>query len=450
MQPPGTGTHTRRPVLVGLSVAIMLVALVLAVSATVLDGGQQPLLDGADADKPPGRAASPFDDTFRALVADTLVAWHVPGVAVAVLDGDETWMEVSSPCSQRGPLPFSMTAPDKQGFGLAALPDTPVTPHTLFYTASTTKAFVAAALALMVDSGNYSVAPRDDRQRAPEPLAWTTPLADMLPDDFVLAGDACATRRLVLDDALSHRTGLPAHDLARARRYGLAPESARRNASVRDVTRSLRHLPLGTAPPRTAWRYCNLMFLVLSHAVETLTGGQWLGDVLRAWLWAPLGMRETFLSLDDARAAPAPAFLAQGYYYSAADGSYTGVPHMPLEEVSGAGGVISSVHDYARWLRCWIDGPAFGGDTAACGGIPLAAAALDAVLAPKIFLAHTAASPAPYDAPMAYASAWMTTSYKGRRFWGHSGGSKYVCRPALFSVRLLTPQCLWRPGLLLP
>ncbi|CAK7206562.1 hypothetical protein SEUCBS139899_009358 [Sporothrix eucalyptigena] len=348
---------------------------------------------------------SPFDDTFRALVADTLASWHIPGIAIAVVDGDHTWVE---------------------GFGIAACPDTPVTPDTLFYTASTTKAFVAATLSLMIESGNYTT--------GDQPLDWTTPLATILPDDFVVGSEytrsdditdrdaAWATQRLTIEDALFHRSGFAAHDLTRSRRYGLDPSSLGRNATVRDVTRSLRHLPLHTSP-RTEWRYCNLMYLVLSHAMETLIPGHpWLGDVLHDWLWKPLGMASTFFSLDDARAAP--NVLAKGYYHDEAENGFVHVPHMPLEEVSGAGGVISSVRDYAQWLRCWIDGPAFSDNgTDACAGIPFNRDGLDAVLTPKMFIGPSSASPEPFDAPMTYASAWQTTSYKGHRFWGHSGGS---------------------------
>lgn len=436
--------NRRRPHAFGLA-RVLVTVLALGAQFVLAREQQQPLLahDGgraafyeAYADHLDGavHVSSPFDETFRTLVAQTLESWHIPGIAVAVVDGDHTWA---------------------QGFGTAVFPDTPVTPDTLFYTASTTKAFVAAALSLMVDSGNFSVDTR--------PLGWTTPLSAILPDDFVVGGTsaggavghndkdtstdaAWATRRLTVEDALSHRTGFAAHDLTRSRRYGLASDSLGRNATVRDVTRSLRHLPLSTSP-RTEWRYCNLMYLVLSHSVETLltVNGKspWLGDVLRTWLWQPLGMASTFFSLDDARAAPNT--LAQGYYYDSnrndgkgirgssdvSENGFVSVPHMPLEEVSGAGAVISSVRDYARWLRCWVDGPAFAANgaaklstTDACAGIPFTRAGLDAVLAPKMVISHTSASPAPFDAPMAYASAWQTSSYKGHRFWGHSGGSK--------------------------
>ncbi|EPE06199.1 penicillin-binding protein [Ophiostoma piceae UAMH 11346] len=411
-----TTRRTARQTATCLAVAVLALAPVAAaqrlydrLSPDTYEHSQRPLAadDGAGPDAGHAQGAHPFDTAFRSLVADTLAAWHVPGVSIAVVDGDNTWTE---------------------GFGLASVqPETPMTADTLFYTASTTKAFLAATLSLIIDSGNYSVS--DGAQ----PLDWATPIADVLPDDFVLTDDApWETAHITLEDALSHRTGLASHDLARSRRYGLDPESLGRNATVRDVTRSLRHLPapLHTSP-RTEWRYCNLMFLVLAHAVETLTGGRWLGDTFKQWIWAPLGMTSTFFSLDDARAAAAdtltPVSLAQGYYWDAEGGEdFVPVPHMPLEEVSGAGGIISTVNDYAKWLRCWVDGPLFssaGASGNVCGGIPFSRPGLDAILTPKMFTSKTSASPKPFDAPMAYASAWTTSSYKGRRFYGHSGGS---------------------------
>lgn len=37
---------------------------------------------------------SPLNTTFEKLVNSTLQKWHVPGVAIAVVDGDHTWAEV--------------------------------------------------------------------------------------------------------------------------------------------------------------------------------------------------------------------------------------------------------------------------------------------------------------------------------------------------------------------
>jgi hypothetical protein len=36
----------------------------------------------------------PFDAAFERLVNETLKLWHVPGVSIAVIDGDDTWVEV--------------------------------------------------------------------------------------------------------------------------------------------------------------------------------------------------------------------------------------------------------------------------------------------------------------------------------------------------------------------
>jgi hypothetical protein len=43
-------------------------------------------------DKP----TSPLDDKFAKLVNETLHFWHVPGISIAVVDGENTWAEVSS------------------------------------------------------------------------------------------------------------------------------------------------------------------------------------------------------------------------------------------------------------------------------------------------------------------------------------------------------------------
>ncbi|KAJ9151255.1 Penicillin-binding protein 4 [Pleurostoma richardsiae] len=331
-----------------------------------------------------GTARDPFTKEFGKLAEELLEKWHVPGIAIGVVDGDETFA---------------------QGYGIATYPSTPVTPSTLFYGGSTTKAFTAAALGLMISSGNYTTLSYPSR-----PLDWTTPLADILRDDFVLQDD-WATAHLTLEDALSHRTGMPRHDKALSRRYptddsgGGGDGSATRPATVRDVVRSLRHLPLN-AEPRTTYQYCNLMYAVASHAAETLAGGRWLGDILREWIWRPLGMRSTYFSLDAALAAP--EHLARGYWWDDGAGRYGAVRHMPLEEVSGAGSVISNVLDYAAWMRCLIDEAA-----------PIPAEVHRAFRAPRVFPSEETGA---FDTPPGYAFGWVTSSYKGHRLWTHSGG----------------------------
>jgi CubicO group peptidase (beta-lactamase class C family) len=123
----------------------------------------------------------------------------------------------------------------------------------------------------------------DDNEKYPH-VQWNTPISRLVRDDFVLENDY-ATTHTTIEDALSHRSGMPRHDFS----YGGIYDGHR--GVPRDAVKSLRYLPL-TAEPRTKFQYCNLMFVVISHLIEVLEG-VWLGDFLRERIWEPLGMKST-------------------------------------------------------------------------------------------------------------------------------------------------------------
>ncbi|KAI1208300.1 beta-lactamase/transpeptidase-like protein [Annulohypoxylon truncatum] len=333
--------------------------------------------------------SNPLDDDFAAFARAALDRWHVPGIAVAVVDREETWTE---------------------GYGISSFPSTPVTPSTLFYGGSTTKAFTAAIVSLLIASGEHSVSPSG-------PLSWRTPLAQLLGDDFVLAPEYdWAAAHLTLEDALSHRTGFPRHDKALGRQYGADAHAA----TVRDVARSLRYLPM-VSEPRVEWRYCNVMYMVVSHAVQVLTN-EWLGDVMRDRIWAPLGMNDTFLSVEEA--IREGRVVADGYYWDykgeregKGKGGFVEVPKLGLGLASGAGGVVSNVGDYARWVRCLIRGDREG-DGDGCTVLPKEAHRE----LKKVRIVQGPESKKGYDAPLAYGLGWEVGTYKGHRLFKHSGG----------------------------
>lgn len=266
----------------------------------------------------------------------------------------------------------------------------------------------------MIDSGNYTT-PAVHGQK----LAWDSKIHDLIPEDFVLA-DPWATTHITLEDALSHRTGLPRHDKASTHRVvdtTTHPDgtttTAKRTATVRDGVRFLRYLPLNE-PPRTKWQYCNQMYVTATHVIQTLTGGQWLGDLLKEWIWTPLGMKSTYFSLPDALAAP--EHFAGGYVWDKSHGNFSSVPYMPVDEVGGAGSVISNVDDYTRWVRSLLR------ETG-----PLGESGHAAVKTPRAIVSPPEALPGgegapPYDGPMMYSLGWETTSYRGHKFWTHAGG----------------------------
>ncbi|KAJ5713213.1 beta-lactamase/transpeptidase-like protein [Penicillium malachiteum] len=337
--------------------------------------------------------ASPLKERqFESLVQKTLNRWHVPGMAIAMVDGDHTWAE---------------------GYGLASLPSTPVTPSTLFYGGSTTKAFTAAMLAKVTEDPATKI-------------RWDTPISQLLPGDFALS-DRCTGNQITVEDALSHRTGLPGHDHASSR------------TSVRENVRQLAHLPL-TAKLRTRYQYNNLMYVAASHIIEAATG-QWLGDCLARSFWQPLGMTGTYFSLKDAQAAPET--LARGYYYSGHGGDKDGIYHevdwMPLEEVSGAGSIITNVLDYAKWVHTLLRPQIFVEKN-----IFQSPETFHQLWEPRTLIPAAA----PFTGPRAYALGWITECYMGFQIYEHTGsmnafGAQLLLVPELeFGVIILanTPK----------
>ena len=271
---------------------------------------------------------------------------------------------------------------------MAKLPFEKVTPSTLFYPGSTTKSFTAAAVSLLID----------DSANSSNPLTWQTPVSSLIREDFVLPDDYY-TSHVTLEDALSHRTGMPRHDIS----YG-GP-----NFTIRDAVRSLRYLPL-TAEIRTKFQYCNMMYVVVSHAIETVTK-TWLGDFLYARIWKPLGMFSTFFSLEDAQEAvvAGKASLARGYMWLNSTQEYVPLPYIDETVASGAGAVISNVLDYGKWLQCMMTMSA-----------PLSQAGHLAVRSPRIHSVIT--DQPPFTGPESYGLGWQISIYRGEPLLWHGGG----------------------------
>jgi CubicO group peptidase (beta-lactamase class C family) len=243
----------------------------------------------------------------------------------------------------------------------------------------------------------------EDNNNYPQ-VQWDTPVSELIRDDFVLS-DEYATQHTTIEDALSHRSGLPRHDQS----YG---HNLSRDVAVREIVRQLRHLPL-TAQPRTKFQYCNLMYVAASHVIETLTG-EWLGDSLARRIWAPLDMKSTYFSLEDAQRAP--EHLARGYAYSPGhsnsdENGYREVGWMSVNEVSGAGSVITNVLDYAKWARSVMRKTP-----------PLSKQVHKAVWEPRTLVLGSEEGKLPFTGPQAYGLGWWTAVYRGYQYYEHTGG----------------------------
>lgn len=220
---------------------------------------------------------------------------------------------------------------------------------------------------------------------------------------------------MTLEDALSHRTGMPRHEKS----YG------GKGWHPKDMSRCLRDLPL-TAEPRTKFQYCNLMYATVSHVIEVL-GGLPLGQFLRQRIWKPLGMSSTCFTLEEAQNSD--KYLAHGYQWDEQSGrhevtawvstksgtsSETFSNHdvrywqMNMPESSGAGNMITNVLDLTRWIRMMIQQRE-----------PLSKSGHAELVRPRI---PTGIDTAPYMSTIMYALGWRISTYHGEPFVFHGGG----------------------------
>jgi CubicO group peptidase (beta-lactamase class C family) len=247
---------------------------------------------------PEATSDSGLSADFAPLVRRIMARDRIPGVAVGVVE--------------RGQLVFA------RGFGYRDVGDQlPVTPDTLFPLGSVSKAFTATAIALLADDGRLSL---------------DAPVRRYLPD-FTLQ-DPVASATLTTRDLLTHRSGLPRHDLF----WYQAPFSRD------ELYRRLRFLePSG--PPRAQWRYNSLMFVVAGRIVERVSGESW-ETFVQARILSPLHMRRTLLSAD---AVEADSDHARPH--ALRDGRAREIPRLTrMDAIAPAGAVQSSVRDLARWL----------------------------------------------------------------------------------------------------
>jgi CubicO group peptidase (beta-lactamase class C family) len=301
-------------------------------------------------------------ESIERFVTEQLAAWEVPGCAIAAVRGGQ--VELAAGWGQR----------DREA-GL------PVTRDTLFAIGSTTKAFTATTIGALVDEGL---------------LEWDRPLRDYVPG--IRLHDPVVTDRLTIIDLLSHRSGLPRHDLT----WMGQPDRSRA-----DIVSRLRFLPL-SRDLRQEFQYCNLGYLLAGHVVDVLSGISW-EDFLRGRLLGPLGMGRSNLSVDEMLA---DADHAAGY--ARRDGVMVPVPQRPLPAIGPAGGINSSAADMARWMLAQLGRGQLDGATV-----------MSAATVSRQHRAHMLVPEQRVQKVItlsAYGLGWSIGRYHDRRLVMHSGG----------------------------
>lgn len=271
----------------------------LAVAATLLSPLGAP---NASAQRPAPAGPRPNVAAFDAYVAQAVRRWEVPGLAIAVVQGDSVLLA--------------------KGYGVRTLgrPE-PVDEHTRFAIGSTTKAMTALALLMAADSGAV---------RLDDPVLRHLPTLQLY--------DPVMTREITVRDLLTHHTGLPGSDQL----------WSNGDLSTDQIIRRMRWLR-PTASFRNRYAYQNVQYAMAGEVLRGASGIAW-DDFLRRRLWEPLGMRETLPTLAATAGAPNVATP-----HDVIDDTLRAIANRPVDAVAPAGSVWSSVSDMARWMRFVLD-----------------------------------------------------------------------------------------------
>ncbi len=252
----------------------------------------------------PGPAQSPDITELDNRIGATREAWNVPGLGVAIVkDGDVVLAK---------------------GYGVREHGrQEAVDADTVFAIASNTKAFTAAALAILVEDGK---------------LDWKDRVQQHLP--YFRLYDPYVSAEMRVDDLLCHRSGLGTFsgDLLW---YGTP-------YSPEDILRRTRHLP-AAGSFRAHYGYSNLMFLAAGEIVVQVSGREWPVFVSERIL-KPLDMHRSVISVNELDALGNVATP----HKRTPEGLRT-LAWCNWDSMACAGGFISSVSDMAKWLRVQLD-----------------------------------------------------------------------------------------------
>jgi len=298
---------------------------------------------------------------FPEIVERGLKDLVVPGVAVAVVVEDEVVLA--------------------EGFGYADFESKrPMTADTLLAIGSSTKAFTTFTLGTLVDEGR---------------LGWDVPVRNYIP--WFKLYDSFATQRITPVDLITHRSGLPRHDLVWYNNL---------KADREDLVRRLAFLE-PTAGLRERFQYNNLMFLTAGYLTEVITGKTW-EDSVRAQVLEPLGMSRTNFSVRDSRKDPDHALP-----YRVRDKKIEIIPFRDITTVGPAGSINSTVNEMSRWVMVHIGDGRLGDKEV-----------MNPETLQKMHLVHMpmGGTPAvPEITPGDYGLGWMIDGYRGHRRVHHGG-----------------------------
>ncbi len=293
--------------------------------------------------------------------------WNVPGFAIAIVKDDR--------------VVFA------KGYGVRELgKPAPVDDKTLFAIASNTKAFTAAALAILVDEGK---------------VRWDDPVTKYLPE-FQLY-DPYVTREMTLRDLLSHRSGLAT--------FGGDLLWYETGYDRKEILRRIRYLK-PTYSFRSRYGYQNIMFLAAGEVVAAVTGKSW-DEFVRERFFVPLGMTTTQTSVRNFKPTDNVATP-----HNEGGGRLHVIRYGVVDQAGGAAAINSNVSELAQWLRLQLGRGTYEGKQL-----------FSPKAAREMWTPHTiipiseqAEKLNPTRHFNTYGLGWFLSDYHGRKVASHGGG----------------------------
>jgi len=304
-----------------------------------------------------------LDEYYMKALAD----WGVPGMAIAIVKDDSVIFA--------------------KGFGVREIgkPER-VDPNTLFAIASNTKAFTAAALAILVDEGK---------------IKWDDKVIKYLP--WFQLYDPYVTYNMTIRDLLSHRSGLATFsgDLLW---YGTS-------YSREEVIKRARFLK-----PKYGFRekfgYSNIMFLAAGEIVQVVSGQTW-DDFVSERIFNPLRMGRTNTTTRVLTGLDNVAVCHTDY-----EGKTIPIPYLNWDNIAPAGAINSSVNDISKWIKLQLNSGKHG-----------ATQIFSLDRSREMWAPNTIQGVSSYSEELfptthfkAYAMGWGVFDYLGRKIVSHSGG----------------------------
>jgi CubicO group peptidase (beta-lactamase class C family) len=311
----------------------------------------------------PAQGREPFAG-MDAYIDNAVRTWKVPGLGLAIVRNDSVIYA--------------------RGYGVRDVgAGTPVTGQTTFAIGSSSKAFTAAAVAMLVDDKKVSL---------------DATAATYLPG-FQLS-DPYASRELTVRDLLSHRSGLARGELAW---YGSPFDRD-------EIVRRVRYLE-PTWSFRSTFGYQNIMYIAAGQVVARVSGRSW-DDFVRDRIFTPLGMRTATTSVLQLNKAGDLAMP-----HAVVDGQVRTVPWRNIDNAGPAGSINATPTEMAQWVRLQLGRGTYAGQRL------ISSRTFDEMHQAHTVIRTDSAARAnnPESHLQAYGLGWFLQDYRGKLIVHHGG-----------------------------